>query len=97
MKLHTQACEYYRLDITTEPAVLAGNWQLSLDRGDTWIGATVVDGLSAWLLAGPDYEGGENAIPITKGLIRPLLRLIDNPETIVRGAPSISLLKNDMT
>lgn len=91
MRLHPEACEYYRLRITTEPAITPASWELSLDGGDTWHTATVLDDDSAWLVKGPDYEGESvNALPITRSTTT-LIRAVDTPETVVRAASRIEL------
>lgn len=82
--------EKYQLTITTEPAVTAARWSLSLDRGDTWTDATDTDGLSTWLIANASADTpSAPAIVLTPGTYTPLIRCIDDPEVIVRNAPTI--------
>lgn len=92
MKLSPHACEYYRLRIDSTPSVSSSAWELSVDGGETWHTGAVVEGLPAWLVCGPDYDGPEPAITVSSTLSRPLIRLIDNPETIVRRTPKIVLV-----
>lgn len=89
MKINPQGCEYYRLDITSDPDIPAGDWELSLD-GDAWVSSTLVDGLPAWLIAGEEFsESGVNPDFVVGSAVQPLLRAKDNPETIIRRAPKI--------
>lgn len=92
MQLNPRACEYYRLAITATPPVTSAAWELSVDGGATWTAATVVDGLPAWLVRGPDYAGDQtDTALLVSATVRPILRLIDDPETIVRTSPSIHI------
>lgn len=86
MRLHHDAREYYRLEIITDPVVAA--WEASFDDGDSWHASTSIDGLPAWLVAGPDAEQGTAVAVITSRAL-PLIRATDNPEIIVRRAPSV--------
>lgn len=91
MQLARYARKYYKLDITTEPAVTA--WEASFDKGETWHPHTVVDTFSAWLVAGPDADPG-NAVAVLDSSVTPLLRAVDNPEILdgEGSAPRINLI-----
>ena len=89
MRLHPKGVEYYRLGLTTDPATVTTDWAASFDDGDTWTTAADVDGLSGWLVAGPDADTPGTAVVLTTGTTRPIVRHVDNPETIVRTAPTI--------
>lgn len=92
MKINPSACEYYRLRIDSSPTIPASSWQLSIDDGATWHSSTIVDGLPAWLVCGPDYAGPESAARLTESLTRPLIRAVENPETVIRRTPKIVLI-----
>ena len=89
MRLHPQAVEYYKLGMTTEPTTTPTDWAASFDGGATWVTAVDLDGLSGWLVAGPDADTPGSATVLGTGMLRPLIRHVDFPETIVRVAPSI--------
>lgn len=96
MRLHVEAAEYYRLTITTDPSTPAADWQASFDGAATWHDAEVVSDTSAWLVAGPSFVGSGPSNPdaiVLTGSSRPLIRLLDDPETVIRSAPSITIFK----
>lgn len=91
MKIDSAACEYYKLAIDTTPATAPTDWEASIDDGTTYVAATEVDDKSAWLVAGPDYEGGSTPDFVTANSSESVkVRLIDNPETVIRPAPRIT-------
>lgn len=80
-----------KLAIVTEPSVEADAWEASIDDGETWVTASDVEDTSAWLVAGPDYGGGETpAFTTAKVSTHVKIRLIDAPETVIRTAPRIT-------
>ena len=81
MKLARHARKFYRLELTTDPPVAASAWEASFDDGATWDQATVIDGTSAWLVAGPDADPG-TAVAVLTESVTPLLRAIDSPEIL---------------
>ena len=94
MQLNRAAREYYRLHVTTDPAVTAP-WEASFDGGQTWYAGTDPGGDTGdvmWLVAGPDAEQGP-AVAVLTGTVRPMLRAIDNPEIVIaeRGVPWITV------
>lgn len=89
MRLHPLGVEYYKLTIATDPATSTTDWEASFDSGETWTAATDVDGASAWLVAGHDAESPDPSAIVLPTSARPLVRLIDNPEVVVRRASSI--------
>ncbi len=89
MRLEPAGREFYKLDITTEPAVTA--WEASFDGGTTWQPSTDVGGLSAWLIAGPGAEVGTAVHVAPLGRTVPTLRAVDNPEIIIRDGPPIDV------
>lgn len=90
MDLNRFAREFYSLDVTTTPATTPTDWSASFDAGKTWTPAIDVDGHSAWLVAGrlADPTG---AVATLRSGINPLVRLISNPEIVVRDAPPITV------
>lgn len=86
MQLHHLAREYYTLVIDTTPEI--STWEASFDNGLTWVAGEHV-GLRTmrWLLAGADADP-TNATVLT-GKARPMIRVVDNPEVVVRNAPTI--------
>lgn len=91
MILDSAACEWMKLAIATEPATTPTDWEASFDGGLTWVSASNVDGNSAWLIAGPDYDGAATPDFATEtASTRVKLRLIDDPETVIRSASRIS-------
>lgn len=89
MILSPQGREYYALTITTTPATQPTDWAASFDHGATWVTATAVDGNSAWLVAGASADPTGAVVVRTK--TSPLVRLLDNPEIVVRSAPTIEI------
>jgi hypothetical protein len=91
MQLARYARKFYKLEITTEPAVTA--WEASFDRGVTWQPQTTVDTYPAWLVAGPDADPGP-AVAVLEESVTPWIRAVDNPEILdVEGqAPRIYLI-----
>lgn len=90
MNLDRLAREYYRVAVTTDPVSTSTDWAATFDGGATWVDAVDVDGDSAWLVAGPDADP-DDAVVITASMT-PRLRMVDNPEIVVRRAPSIYLV-----
>lgn len=90
MRLRPNAREWYALELATEPAVTG--WEASFDAGVTWVASTAVgtDGYFRWLVAGPDADPG-TAIVLPVGTTQPLVRAVENPEIVVRGAPQIDV------
>jgi hypothetical protein len=80
--------EFYRLTITTNPPSQPEDWEASFDRGATWVSVTVVDGAPAWLVEGPDAPQPPEGAVLT-GNVYPLIRLVTQPEYVVRSAPRI--------
>lgn len=93
------ATAYYNTGELVPPAV----WEASFDHGETWHAAQVVTHVapdlpagefSAWLVAGPAFvppeDDEEEAFVIARNLV-PQIRLIDDPEHIIRDADSIQL------
>lgn len=89
MKISPLGCEYYSLAITSEPAIPAASWELSLD-GANWVAATVVDGYPSWLIAGKDYPQQTGFDFRVSTAVTPLVRATSNPETVVRKGPKIT-------
>lgn len=90
MTLDSHACEWLKLNIVTEPETEPTDWAASFDSEATWVTAHDVDGNSGWLIAGPDYDGA--SLPdftTTKATTRVKVRLIDDPETVIRYATRI--------
>lgn len=90
--LHREGRQYYALRIETdEPAT---GWEASFDGGATYVPAVEADGESRWLVNGPTFD--PDSAPLAPSILiaanmRPLLRLIDNPEVIVHQGPAIIL------
>lgn len=90
MKLNTQGREYFGLDLTTSPATQPTDWEASFDEGATWHTAIDLfrDGVhwSAWLVQGVNAPT-PYPVPAPSTLthsVTPRVRLINNPEVIVR-------------
>lgn len=90
MILSTFGREYYALTITTTPVTQPTDWEASFDGGTTWVGASNVNGNSAWLVRGTSAAAG-SAVAVISRSVSPLVRLTTNPELVVRGAPGIQL------
>jgi len=89
MRLDPQARRYYRLEVTTEPfEVPATEWEASFDGGATWLPATEVDGLPAWLIAGPYADPG-GAVAVVVKNVRPKIRVVADPEVEIENTPHI--------
>lgn len=93
MQLAKYAKKLYKLGIDTEPPVDPGDWELSFDQGETWHPATVVDGASAWLVAGP-LADPTGAVAVLQESVTPWPRAVDNPEIldVEDKAPRIYLI-----
>ena len=90
MTIDPHACEWLKLNIVTEPATGPTDWEASFDSEVTWVTAQNIDGNSAWLIAGPDYAGASTpAFTTAKKITRVKVRLIDDPETVIRYATKI--------
>ena len=85
MKLHPLGREFYSLTVTTEPAVAA--WEASFDGGETWVAGESAGAAFRWLVAGPDATPGDATV--LAGSVAPIVRATDDPEVIVRRAPTI--------
>lgn len=88
MELNRLEAKLYSTDIVTEPMLEA--WEASFDDGVTWSPGEAADGGFRWLVAGADAEPEDqaDAVAVIDRYTVPLLRDIDNPETvIVRGPP----------
>lgn len=91
MNIDKAACEWMKKAITTTPATQPTDWEASIDGGTTWVTASDIDGNSAWLVAGPEYTGPSTPDFTTSAdSTRVKIRLIDNPETVIRGTTRIS-------
>ncbi len=90
MTIDSHACEWLKLNIVTEPATGPTDWEATFDQEGTWITAQDIDGNSAWLIAGPDYAGASTPDFTTNlASTRVKVRLVDNPETVIRVATRI--------
>ena len=89
MNLNRAAREYYALEIVTEPAV--ASWEATFDAGATWDAGTTTDGITRWLVAGPDATAGSAVAVLALGTTKPRIRATSNPEVIVRDAPAIDV------
>lgn len=93
MDLSRHGREDYTLEITTDPVTAPTDWEASFDGGRTWHTAVEDDdGFSAWLVAGrqaPDTVGDPGVELGTDS--EPVVRLIDDPEVIIRDAPFITI------
>lgn len=92
MNMDRHGREFYGLGITTEPAVSA--WEASFDGEATWVAGTTTDGVTRWLVAGPDYDdtvGAPATATVLTGSVLPKIRAVDNPEVIIRRAPRITV------
>jgi hypothetical protein len=92
--LHPKERIYYTLVITTVPAAV-GDWDLSVDGGQTWhAGTDLGEDKFQWLISGADFvpEVGD-AIPSIKvsRALNPLVRLRDTPEVVIESAPAIRI------
>lgn len=83
--------EDYALKIVTEPVVAAVGWTLSFDKGATKHAAVSPDGeWSRWLIANTSaVDPDPAAIILAPGTYTPQIECIDDPEVIVRNAPTI--------
>lgn len=90
MILSTYGREYYAVAITTLPATDPTDWEASFDGGATFFDATSVNGNSAWLVAGPSADATGAVAVLTRPIV-PKVRLIADPEVVVRSAPRINL------
>jgi hypothetical protein len=77
VRLDRHGREYYKPGVTTDPAVDPTDWEASFDGGETWVAA--ID------------DGGQAAVAVITRSVTPKVRLLDNPEIVVRDAPGISL------
>ena len=87
MNLPASGREFYALRITTTPSVTG--WEASFDGGDTYVAGVEDDGVTRWLVAGPDADEGDAVAVIPAAGVRPRVRVEDDPEIIVRTAPRI--------
>lgn len=92
MKLNPAAREYAGVRIVTTPAIAADAWEASFDHGLSWYPATVRDGASTWLLAGPLFVGAEvtNQVTVPTSTVA-LVRATDTPEVLVRKAFAVTV------
>lgn len=83
--------EKYLLTIVTDPAVPADRWTLSFDKGTTKHPCTSPDGVqSLWLIANSGaVDPDPTAVILAPGTYTPQIECIDDPEVIVRNAPTI--------
>lgn len=94
MKLSVESRQYYRLTVTTTPAVTAP-WEASFDNGTTWTAGTDEgSGVWSWLLAtGSTLDSANNpagtiTVATAAGQVtRPLLRCDNGSESIVADVP----------
>lgn len=91
LHLAPEGVEFYALTITTDPAVNAAQWRASFDGGDTWYDAQVVDGRSAWLVAGYAAADPGAAVAVLTSSTAPLVQHADDPSVYVRYPPAITL------
>lgn len=91
MILDRAACEWFKLAITTEPVTGPTDWEASIDGGETWVSAHDVEDNSGWLVAGPDYDGAASPDFTLTSSVHVKVRLSDNPETVIRTAPNITV------
>lgn len=86
MQLHHLAREYYTLLIDTVPEI--STWEASFDGGATWVPGEH-QGLKTmrWLLAGADAD--PTGATVISAKVMPMIRVADNPEIVVRSAPTI--------
>ena len=91
--LNRRSIEYYLLQIVTDPATTTTDWSASFDGGTTWTTAADIESVgqrwSGWLVAGPDASTPGTATVLPTGPTWPLVRHVDNPETIIRKSPLI--------
>jgi hypothetical protein len=87
VNLHPRAREYYALEIVTDPPV--PSWDASFDDGVTWVAGTTTDGVTRWLVAGPDANP-TGATVLAKS-VKPLVRATSNPEIVVRHSDAVYL------
>ena len=85
MYLKKLAREFYNLSIATVPAVTG--WEASFDGGATWVAGETIGDTVRWLVAGAAADPGTATVLTTS--VQPLLRVTDNPEIVVRDAPTI--------
>lgn len=93
MNLDPHARRYYRLEIDVVPGAFAPTeWEASFDDGVTWVRAISVEGLPAWLIAGPLVPAAAPAVAVIPlGSTTPRVRLIADNEIEVREAPTINV------
>lgn len=91
MRLTPEGVELYALAITTDPDVGPDQWQASFDGGDTWHAAQVVDGRSAWLVAGYAAADPGDAVAVITSSMRPKVEYTESPSVFVRYPPAITL------
>ena len=78
--------EYVTATLTDAPVGAA--LEVSIDGGATWHPTTRDGDTIRFLVAGPDATdnpAGTIALPAGRSLVR--VRLVDNPETVIRRAP----------
>lgn len=103
-RLHSQEQVFYTLPdlAASTPAgaasVLVTGWQASFDGGTTWTTSVAHPDLPtapAWLIRGPGHPGTGDSTPSTGILVsrsvRPLVRLLDTPETDIEPTDEIRL------
>lgn len=105
MNLDRHAREFYVLDIATLPATEPIAWTASFDDELTWVAGQATSGYDGsgavvagvgWLVAGPlNYvlgasPAGTVVLP-DQDIVRPRLRLVDDPELPIRPGPWIYL------
>lgn len=105
MKLDRDACEYLLVTIAAKYAdgtdVPLDAWEASFDKKETWLPAEIVTvaaepagDFAAWLLAGPDaseQDQTEADLVLTANTDYHL-RLVDNPETVIRKGGVVRLV-----
>lgn len=92
MILDRGACEWLALEITTDPVTTPTQWEATFDDEVTWVAASDIGGNSAWLIAGPDYAGTSTPDFTTANSTTTTVkvRLIDDPETVIRHAAKVT-------
>lgn len=89
MNVHPDGREYILVPITSAPAG-ATTFEVSLD-GDNWVDATVDGSDLKFLVAG--YEATQNpedTLVLKPGVNHVLVRLVSEPEVIIRRAARIT-------
>lgn len=93
MNLDPHARRYYRLQIDVTPTAAAPTeWEASFDGGANWFRAVPVDGLPAWLVAGPLAEQGTAVAVLPYGSTAPRIRLVAGAEIEVETPPTIDVI-----